>query len=276
MCKYCVEYGNGTKWYLNPDNYKTDILYTDGHKNGFLNLTGSNRNTYEWSKTHNPEMDLSYGASANVALDTMFQHAGQVIPLEDALKIVDIAPGERFMLQHCGCRRYFGHGDFYGCLFFESSVDRNLSERPWETDSKVISREEAKAAIRERHKMGLVISIFDYGTSPLGKAPAYFCFCNESECAAAKARAYRGTTAIFNKGEYVAVIDTAKCREGCVGESKCLIKCQFGAIKYSPLKDIVTINSKNCFGCGVCRTACPKGAIKLVDRTTFPALVDEW
>jgi hypothetical protein len=32
MCRYCVEYGNGTKWYLNPKNYTADIMTATPHE----------------------------------------------------------------------------------------------------------------------------------------------------------------------------------------------------------------------------------------------------
>ena len=106
--------------------------------------------------------------------------------------------------------------------------------------------------------------------------PLCFCFCNVFDCQAYKARSYRGATAEYHKAEYVSVVDTKKCAAGCKNEAPCIMKCQFGGIQYSPLKDIVTVNQFKCFGCGLCRTACKYGALKLVPRETFPSLVDVW
>jgi hypothetical protein len=39
------------------------------------------------------------------------------------MQIIDVAPGNSFILQHCGCRRHWGYTDdehFYGCMFFET------------------------------------------------------------------------------------------------------------------------------------------------------------
>lgn len=281
MCKYCVEYGNGTKWYLNPDNYRTELYSNPGHADGWSNLTGTSRNSFEWGGKDDQEpVDLGIGEGnepfLNMACDTMMQQAGQVVSLEEALQIVDVCPGDRFIMQHCGCRRYWGFGDFYGCMFFDGYVDRTREQRPWETDSWVLNKEEARKLIRDRYKQGLVISIFDCGTDKDGKVPLNFCFCNAFDCQAYKSRAYRGATTEFHKGESVAVVDPKKCAQGCEGEAPCIMKCQYGGIQYSPLKDIVTINQFKCFGCGLCRTACQHGAIKLVDRLSFPSLVDVW
>jgi len=277
MCKYCVEYGNGTKWYLNPENYNPEILNNPGHIVGYSNLTGTSRNSYEWGEGEMQQpVELFNEPYLNYAVDTMLQQAGQVISLEEAMQVIDVAPGDRFLLQHCGCRRYFGFGDFYGCMFFDTFIERTKEERPWETDSKIISKDEARQLCRDYYAKGLVISIFDCGTDTDGKTPLNLCFCNAFDCQAYKARQYRGATAEFNKGESVAVVDPKKCAKGCKNEAPCIMKCQYGAIQYSPLKDIVTVNQFQCFGCGLCRTACKYGALKLVDRMTFPALVDVW
>lgn len=47
MCKYCVEYGNGTKWYLNPANFDPELVKKPGHAVGYMNLTGASRNSFE-------------------------------------------------------------------------------------------------------------------------------------------------------------------------------------------------------------------------------------
>lgn len=224
MCKYCVEYGNGTKWYLNPANFDPELVKKPGHAVGYMNLTGASRNSFEWGgKDPQGPVDMGNEGYLNMAIDTMLQQAGQVIPLEDALQIIDVAPGDRFILQHCGCRRYFGFGDFYGCMFFDRDVDRTRAERPWETDSMVINKEEARKLCRERYAQGLVISIFDAGTDSDGKLPLCFCFCNAFDCQAYKARAYRGATVEYNKAEYVAVVDPKKCAAGCKNDTLIIV-----------------------------------------------------
>ena len=44
-----------------------------------------------------------------------FGHGGQVVPLEDALKIVDLHRGGT-LAQLCYCRKYYGAIDKYSCL----------------------------------------------------------------------------------------------------------------------------------------------------------------
>lgn len=45
-------------------------------------------------------------------------------------------------------------------------------------------------------------------------------------------------------------------------------QCQFGAQFYSNGMARVYIDPTRCFGCGVCRTACPHDAITMIPRET--------
>ena len=52
--------------------------------------------------------------------------------------------------------------------------------------------------------------------------------------------------------------------------------CQFGALHYSRIADSVDIDPTMCFGCGLCRIACPNDAIDMVPRTEMPAARHLW
>jgi Fe-S-cluster-containing hydrogenase component 2 len=53
-------------------------------------------------------------------------------------------------------------------------------------------------------------------------------------------------------------------------------RCQFGAIKFEVTIEKTNIDQFRCFGCGVCMTTCPTGAISMVDRKTLPGLREVW
>jgi ferredoxin len=53
-------------------------------------------------------------------------------------------------------------------------------------------------------------------------------------------------------------------------------QCQFGAQFYSSVLEKVYIDPSRCFGCGVCRAACPHDAITLVPRQEVPEAADLW
>jgi Fe-S-cluster-containing hydrogenase component 2 len=52
--------------------------------------------------------------------------------------------------------------------------------------------------------------------------------------------------------------------------------CQFGAINYSAALEKTVIDLRRCYGCGICRAACPSGAIELKDRAAVPAAAKLW
>ena len=279
MCRYCTEYGNGTKWYLNPDNHRPELMEKPGHNHAFMMLSGADKNSFEVGQTANYEVlttDFNKTAGMGPMMERVSQHQGQVLPLEDAIQVLEMSPGGRFILMHCACRRYFGHEDFYSCLFFEPVIERALAERPWETDSKILSKEEAIEFEKEMDRKGLVHSLWDAGVDTDGKPPIVMCHCLETDCMPTRVRSYFGVPNSQMNSEYVAVVEGAKCREGCQNKPACMHRCPFGAMRYSPLQQVLSINISQCFGCGLCRRVCPTQAISLVDRVSFPALVDVW
>jgi Pyruvate/2-oxoacid:ferredoxin oxidoreductase delta subunit len=279
MCRYCVEYGNGAKWYLNPANYNPDLYRKDGHSTAFTMLSGPDKNSFEVGGMATVEESLSdfnFAGGFNVIMSTMSQHQGQVVPLEDALKIIELVPGDRFILEHCACRRFFGHNDVYTCLFFDPVVDITLKTRPWETDSRVISKKEALEFEKEMDRKGLVHSVWDSGLDSDGKPPIVICHCLQTDCMPTRMRLYYGITDGQRKGEYVAKVDPELCAQGCKQFPICMPRCPFGAMRRSPLDNLTSVMITECYGCGLCRAVCPTGAIRLMDRTAYPALVDVW
>jgi len=278
MCRYCVEYGGGTKWYLNPDNYNDELFKGEVHKNTTWMLGGVMKNTFEVSAMANADFmtpDLYQAESMSLALERVTAHGGQIVPLEDALKIIDLCNGP-FLLAHCACRRYFGRKDVIRCLYFWPTVETGLKERPWENESRVVSKEEAKELEREFDKKGFLHSIWHAGVDSDGIPPIVICHCTATDCLPTKFRVSYGITNAQRKGEYVSEADPVKCSDGCKEYPACMQRCQFGAMKYSPADRIVYIDPQQCFGCGLCRSACRQGAIRLVDRLSYPSLVDNW
>ena len=279
MCRYCVEYGGGTKWYLNPDNYR-DELYTSGAHEATVKMqSGVQKNSFDvgaMSIADESSPDLYYTDSLSVGMEQMIGHGGQVVPLEDALRIIDICKGPFFLI-HCCCRRYFGRTDVLRCLrLWEGEIETALKERPWEKDSKILSKEEAKEFEIDCDKKGFLHSIWHAAVDTDGILPLILCHCTATDCIPTKFRLSYGVMNAQRKGEYVAEVDLAKCKEGCKEYPVCMQRCQFGAMKYAPVEHVMYIDLQACFGCGLCRPACPYGAIKLVDRSSYPSLVDNW
>jgi len=47
-------------------------------------------------------------------------------------------------------------------------------------------------------------------------------------------------------------------------------------LKFEVTKQKANIDQFKCYGCGVCETGCPRGAIQLLDRTSVPGLAEVW
>ena len=121
------------------------------------------------------------------------------------------------------------------------------------------------------NKKGYVTTFWMDYESP---AVAGFCNCEFPTCGALRSRMVYGDWYNFfiRKAEYVAVHDPDQCT-GC---RKCVARCQFGAISYSPYLEKAILDMKKCAGCGLCRDTCPQNAIKLVPRVEVPAVKELW
>ncbi|MHA1276945.1 MAG: hypothetical protein ACTSQI_03435 [Candidatus Helarchaeota archaeon] len=275
MCQYCAQYGDGHKWYLNPKNFSEEVLQSHRVQTaGIIKMLGG------------PEkMDFELGAAQSIdsLVPDLHDHAnlekinelvadklhgGQVIPLEDAFKVVDLTKG--ILLIPCYCRKYFAGIEKMACMFLYPVSEMVPVTRPWEKSER-LTKKIAKSYLREFDKLGYVHSVY---WAPL-PVPIVICNCEYPYCIGLKSRINYGVMNTARKSEYICVVDPDKC-DGCEGEPKCLKRCVFGAIKYAPSEQRVIVSPTDCFGCGLCRAACDRTAMQLIDRAQFVALKDEF
>lgn len=283
MCRYCIEYGEGTKWYLNPKNYRDEIMKVPPHSNGIAALGGPDKNTFEMNIAAGADgavPDVNYPDTVNMVLENVIAHGGQVVPIEDALKVVDLSfdtYNVEWLRQHCTCRKYFGSEPLEVCLYSGRIAEISSAARPWEKDHKRLNREQVKDHLRRMSQERMVHSVWHGGIAPDGIPVLAICSCAYPDCMGIRAREVYGAMNGMRKGEYVARIDPEKCRQGCgKTERLCLPVCNFGSLRYSPLHESVFVVPQRCFGCANCRNVCPHGAVRWHDRLDFPALVDTW
>ncbi|MGQ9573119.1 MAG: 4Fe-4S binding protein [Dehalococcoidia bacterium] len=275
MCQFCTEHGEGKKWYLQAKNYSEEMLNEERKRF----MADFFENIEQFVRDRIGALDKLIAADP-AAARAMFpavveqqkkEHFGQVIPLEDVEQIVDMSLS--VVRLPCVCRSTLrGFRDARYCFGVTTSPSESVGTAlqlypDYSSDLEVLDREQAKKALQKLDRNGLVHTVWTFITPFIGG----ICNCTVNECLALKTRT-RLDLPVFFKAEYVASIDW----ENCNGCRDCMKVCNFGAISYSAYVDKCSINQIQCYGCGVCRAVCLHDAISLLDRTTIPALANNW
>ena len=276
MCEFCIQHGEGKKWYLQAKNWSADMeneqrkQFVKEFLEKFEETYSNNLNTFNKLRVTKP-------ATTEALLPVLREkqkkeHWGQILPIEDIEHIIDMSIS--VVRVPCVCRstllgRYDDRYCFGITMVPGDSTFGNITGMypDWSGDLEKLSAEDARKAFREHDRNGLVHSVWTFITPYIGG----ICNCTTRECLAMKCRTSVGIHTFF-KAEYVAVIDW----ESCSGCRDCMKLCSFGAISYSQTLDRCYINQHQCYGCGVCRASCPMDAIELRDRNAIPALAEEW
>ena len=275
MCEFCVQHGEGKKWYLEAKNYSRELMNEERKRFSTEFFEKFDETTIQnlgaLSKLMAADEAAARGLFPSIIEQAKKEHWGQVVPIEEVDQILDMSLS--VVRVPCVCRstlRGFREARFcFGVTAPGSAfMDATLAPYPdWSSSIEELTREEAKKAIQKLDRNGLVHTVWTFGTPYIGG----ICNCTVNECLALKTRTRLGLPMFF-KAEYVAAIDWDECN-GC---RDCMKSCNFGAINYSAYVDKCSINQLQCYGCGVCRAECPRDAIALRDRNAVPALANEW
>ncbi len=191
-------------------------------------------------------------------------HIGQVVPLEDAIAILETCAAEPIIQKNCMCR-YMSRGLKEACCINFGVMSEIIDKLPRfipEKEKYHLSRAEAVARFREFNRRGYIGTIW-FGPYPYINN---LCSCANPECAGLRPRVDYGIMSIY-KAEYAARVEA-----GCTGCRACLQACPFGAVDFEEGAGRARVRAGDCFGCGVCRHACPTGALRLEARDQIPAL----
>ena len=273
MCEFCKEHGEGKKWYLQAKNYSRE-LWNEERKRFMVDMFEKFEETRVKNFGALDKLMVSDPDAVKAMLPSRVEqrkkeHWGQVVPVEEIEQILDMAVN--IIRLPCVCRStlrgLYDARYCFGVTTFKAGWTGILKYPDYSSDLERLTVEEAKNAIQKLDHDGLVHSVWTFISPYIGG----ICNCTATDCLAIKARLQMDFP-VFFKAEYVASIDW----ESCNGCRNCVKYCNFGAISYSASIAKCYINQFQCYGCGVCRAACPKDAITMRDRNAIPVLAEEW
>jgi NAD-dependent dihydropyrimidine dehydrogenase PreA subunit len=273
MCEFCVQHGDGRKWYLQATNYAVDLSRDLERREYVVDFVRG----FDSRMKRNVKL-LNAVAIAPKPLRTAFHslaeerqiqdHFGQPVPIEECEQIFEFATS--VVQLPCVCRHFAGKPERGYCLAVTvTPMDDVLAEAfadylggPDVSELQRLTRAEATEVLERAEREGLMHSVWTFKTPFI----AAICNCNlASGCMAMKTTLEWGHTTMW-RGEYVATVDEAAC-SGC---GACVERCPFSAIALDA-REVTVVDPQACFGCGICRSACGMDAIALVDRPAYGA-----
>lgn len=259
MCEFCTQHGEGKKWYLEMRNYSRE-LYAQDRREEFMNRfflqfeeTYSQMVNRLDSLKKNPRAFAIARKMADANART--NHFGQVVPLEDIERIIDIA--HSIVRLPCVCRRLTTGREVRYCLGLDIDPYKQLSQYPDFGQFDALPKEEAKQFLRSLDEKGMTHSVWTFKTPYIGG----ICNCDR-DCLAHRLQVQADLMKCMFRAEYVAIVDW----DACSGCRECIPQCQFDAMSFSLAEGKTAIDPNRCYGCGVCRPACSMDAIHLKPR----------
>ena len=278
MCQFCVEHGEGKRWYLQAQNYAYDLdsdLARRAYVLEFIRGFEAMRSTAITAGEVLGKLPAPVGRLGRNAISKSMQksHFGQPIPIEDCEQVLDLATS--ITVIPCVCRMHQRNrtAEEVCVLVTAKPITPLLAEGfadyddgPGLDDFHTMTKDDAMSLLRACEERGLMHSIWTFKTP----FTAAICNCNRSSgCMAMKLTVGYGIKLMW-RGESIAVLDDERCtRCGACGRL-----CPFEAIAAG--RGRISVDPEKCWGCGVCRSACEQSALGLVDRSTVPAVATLW
>jgi ferredoxin len=271
MCEFCIQHGEGKKWYQNMMNYSREVFHqvnSEEHMREYLatfyrSLTVEVERAYAW-KNRFPRIYrlIVYPLVTNRLKKT---HFGQIVPLEDVETLLDNFSS--VVRLPCICRKATTGREERYCFGIGMDLTPIFRDLPDFRNFERLSADEAKAFIRNLDVAGQTHSLWTFNT------PFIAALCNcDRDCMAYRFQITMNLGKLMWKGEYLAEIDSSLC-DGC---RECMRRCYFAAIAYDRQNGKCFVRPEKCYGCGVCRVACQHSAIGLVDRCGIADMAQVW
>ncbi len=278
MCQFCVQHGDGEKWYLQAENYACDLesdLSRRGYVVSFISGFDDNRRRIRAGLAAlrlmpKPVADPFRARASRYMREN---HFGQPVPIEECEKIIGMATS--VVRMPCLCRGQRDAEEGVCLVATVRPVDDVLAEGwssyedgPDVSSFERLDAEETLGLLRECERRGLAHTIWTFKTPFI----AAICNCDlESGCMAMTLQ-LKGGIKVMWKGEWVARL----AEELCTACGACVPACPFGALAPARNGGPIAFDEIACWGCGTCRAACPTGALALAERRSIPAVAHSW
>jgi ferredoxin len=284
-----MKHGAGGRWYLNAEHYSNNIAEKYDLRD-FLMEQYRNFEQISVRKVHGfSAVGLGYklrmpliGRIVKYTAERMLHstrpptnpfraegHIGQVVPLEDAIAILEQCAAEPLIEKNCMCR-YMSRGIKEACCINFGVMSEIVGKLPRfipEKDRFFLTRTQAVERFTAHNKKGYIGTIW-FGPFPYINN---LCSCANPECAGIRPRFEYGIKSIY-KAEYIVDYFPEKCT-GC---GACESRCQFGALTLDRAAKKAAVDRTKCYGCGVCRHACKSGALYLQPREECPGFEKDY
>lgn len=281
MCQFCHQHGAGKKWYLQARNYSDDLLSDMNRRRYILDFISDVGNGHVSQLENSFRRAMKAPAWLRHCFYALYEkryrrdHFGQVIPMEDLEKVLELT--NSITLLPCICRKNTsGKSDAAYCIALGIDPEKLLDVReaflatfrpgPNADTFQKLTRDEALALHKRFEKEGLIHTLWTFKTPFIGA----ICNCDRADCLAMVS--YQYEFQLFFRSEYVGRVRGTAC----IGCRACLALCQFGAIGYSVNRRKAFIDPVRCYGCGICRTVCEQQAIELSPRNEHPVARKLW
>lgn len=280
MCQFCVQHGDGQRWYLNAENYVADLEsdierheYVVGFVKGFEKMR-DRANMATKLLDVAPER-LTAPVRERITRNQQEHHFGQPVPIEECERVFELATS--IVQLPCVCRNAASTPEEGFCLAVTAlPMDATLREAfsgftdgPDTAGLQRLTKDEAMAVLRRCESEGLMHSVWTFKTPFIGA----ICNCDIGSGCMAMNMTVGHDIKVMWRGESVIALSA----EECTGCRACVKHCPFGAIDAPADKGApISVRMRDCYGCGVCRAVCRTGALSLVPRETVPEVALLW